>query len=139
MHDAHPVSSSALSGEGWSASVTWGADDIHSLNPSRLSQACFEGRCVAYFRKCETTNRCRFIFDRGKEQELVLAIEAKSAEGMTRALGSLAYLPTKDDITSRVPLTAFDQPSSVVSPYCGRKRGSEGQVIWDKGCEFEND
>jgi hypothetical protein len=139
MEDSWPVSSSDLSGEGWSATVIWWTDHEESLNPTRLSRACFEGRCVGYFRTCDTADRCRFVFDRGNEQALVLEIEARSPVGMTRALGSIAYLPAKDDIASRMPLTAFDEQSRFVSPFCGRRRGPDRAIIWDAGCEFLKD
>lgn len=139
MEDSWPVSSSELSGKGWFARVTWGTDNIHSLNPTRLSRACFEGRCVGYFRTCEATGRCLFVFDRGKEQELVLQIEARSSAGMTRALSSMAYLPDKADIDSRMPLTVFNEQSRFESPSCGRRRSPAGEIIWDAGCEFLKD
>lgn len=139
MEQSWPVSSSDLSGEGWSATVIWGTDNIHSLNPTRLSRACFEGRCVAYFRTCDATDRCRFVFDRGNEQALVLEIEARSSAGMTRALGSMAYLPGKADIGSSMPLTVFSEQSPFESPFCGRRRGSTDEIIWDAGCEFLKD
>lgn len=139
MDHSWPVSSSELSGKGWSATVTWGTDNINALNPTRLSQACFEGRCVAYFRKCEATGGCLFVFDRDQEQALVMNINADSAAGMARALGSFAYLPARDDIGSRIPLTAFDEQSRFDEPYCTRVgRDPVSGPIWAKGCEFLN-
>jgi len=137
-HDV-PAATATITAEGWEANVVWASDHQQVLNPTHMSQACDDWRCVAYFQRC-ADKRCHVVIDTGDGRTLSILITADSGERAVEVLQGLHYLRDRSDVHSAVWLGSLNGETRFKTPFCERAGMREdGRLRWAVGCEFLND
>ncbi len=139
--DARPspvISGAMLKGDGWQGSIVWKTGTPQDVNRTHLTKSCDEdGRCFAYFRKCDGTTCKLLILPEGEEHPLDFHITGKDLAATKRALDTIYYLPAISDPGTPVDLASFEE-SAFDSPFCHHVDPDAAVPVWEPGCEYKN-
>jgi hypothetical protein len=104
----------------WYASLGMGTDAPQTLNPTKTTQLCMSGRCVAYWRHCAPTQdkkkiACDFSFVEGTTS-ITAGVIADTQDEVDQALASIGYLQDRAKLDQVIPLTQFNVQSQIPQP-----------------------
>ena len=127
IHDSGLSASATVHGADYTAEIVFRSDWINTPDWKNMSEACWEGVCIAYNKWCaekKATAYCEYQFSQpGDTQNTIIKVSAQNQLGLANAEKGLAVLTRNGWDAVQISLEHFTILSeSQVPPSCGFRK-----------------